>query len=400
MRVIKRFGTVASILAMTLMVASAAVLQAQVVVGHSSERSGDDVVLRFDLADGEQLSITLQDGKVLLNGVEVGAYARGSEFAESWGTLADEASALSTNQLLESVQQLKLLEANEAQIAVSQALAELKAAQAVVTDVAIASEARGTGISIAVDEPVRQIISRLERIPTPGTFVVQEAEGSSSFVSGVLVGATNLLAMYIALAFMGLGFLFFAPHQLETVSDTVWHSFGRSFLAGLFAQPLLLPVFGMMVVGLVLTVVGVLVLPFAILGFAAALLLAAAGGFIAVARGVGEIYLRRKMARGDAVNTWGSFRYIVYGLLGVLAIWLPVILLGWIPVAGNLLMVAAGLTTWILATAGFGATIISRAGLRGTFVRQMDLALTDEQYWTADQMPVPPHRRQVPRSGL
>ncbi|MDH5551284.1 MAG: hypothetical protein OEZ42_15475, partial [Gemmatimonadota bacterium] len=108
---------------------------------------------------------------------------------------------------------------------------------------------------------------------------------------------------------------------------------------------------------------------------------------------VGEIYLRRRMARGEAVPTWGSYRYIVYGLLGLLSIWLPALLLGSVPVAGTVLTVSAAFLTWVLATAGFGATIISRAGMRGTFVRQLDLALTDEQYWTADGMPAPPTRR-------
>jgi len=196
---------------------------------------------------------------------------------------------------------------------------------------------------------------------------------------------------------MGLGFMVFAPRQLETVADTVWHSFWRSFLAGLFAQPLLVPAFGMLIVGLALTVVGIVVIPFAILGFVAALVLAAIGGFIAVARTVGEIYLRRKMARGEVVQTWGSYRYIVYGLAGLLAVWLPVVLLGWIPVAGTLLTVSAAVITWILATAGFGATIISRAGMRGTFVRQLDLALTDEQYWTDEAIPTPVRRERVPR---
>lgn len=149
----------------------------------------------------------------------------------------------------------------------------------------------------------------------------------------------------------------------------------------------------MLVIGLVLTVVGILVVPFAIVAFAVALFVAAVGGFLAVARTVGEIYLRRRMARGEALSTWGSYRYIVYGLLGLLSIWLPAILLGGVPVAGTILTVSAALLTWVLATAGFGATIISRAGLRGTFVRQIDLALTDEQYWTADGMPAPPARR-------
>jgi hypothetical protein len=196
---------------------------------------------------------------------------------------------------------------------------------------------------------------------------------------------------------MGLGFVFFAPRQLSVVADTVWHSFGRSFLAGLFAQPLILPAFGMLLVGLALTVVGILLVPVAVVAFVLAVLVAAVGGYIAVARTVGEIYLRRRMARGASVATWGSYRYIVYGLAGLLATWLPAIAFGWIPVAGDILLVAAALITWVFATAGFGASILSRGGLRGTFVRKLDLALTDEHYWTAEGMPTPPPRHRAAR---
>jgi hypothetical protein len=262
------------------------------------------------------------------------------------------------------------------------ALAGLSVGEVVIpemTDAPAPPERRGAVVGRSRPAPPQR--------PDVGIAVVEPIAQGSSFVGELAVGAVTLLAHFIALSFMGLGFLFFVPRQLETVADTVWHSFWRSFLAGLFAQPLILPVFGAMVVGLALTVVGLLLVPFAIVGFAMAVVLAAIGGFVAVARTVGEIYLRRKMARGESVDTWGSYRYILYGLLGLLAVWLPVVLLGWIPVAGTVLTVSAGLITWILATAGFGATIISRAGMRGTFVRQLDLALTDEQFWTDEGMP-------------
>jgi hypothetical protein len=35
--------------------------------------------------------------------------------------------------------------------------------------------------------------------------------------------------------------------------------------------------------------------------------------------------------------------------------------------------------------------------MRGTFVRQLDLALTDEQYWTDEAMPTPVRRERVRR---
>jgi hypothetical protein len=352
--------------------------KAQEVVGHATERADGDALVTFDLSDGRQLVVEIRDGHVFLNGTPVGSTAAASADLSVLEMLLDSAEALATPELIEALRESELQRIQVAEL--RRALGGLSTGDVVIPEIA---EAPG-----AVPEPV---IARV-RPPRPDVrvTVAEPVAQGSSFVGGLAVGAMTLLAHFIALSFMGLGFLFFVPRQLETVADTVWHSFWRSFLAGLFAQPLIIPVFGAMIVGLALTVVGLLVVPFAIVGFAMAVVLAAIGGFVAVARTVGEIYLRRKMARGESVDTWGSYRYIVYGLLGLLAVWLPVVLLGWIPVAGTLLTVSASLITWILATAGFGATIISRAGLRGTFVRQLDLALTDEQFWTDDGMPTQP----------
>ena len=394
---IRDMGTL-TLLAM-LGVATPGALAAQEVVGHSAERTGKNVHLTFDLADGSRLVVEIRDGAVYLNGAAIGATepkADGATLEE----LQQRADALSTAQLLTALEQLSDRQ-NDLE-ALKEALAKLSVAEVVVPEIVVVDPAvevpdaqiAGSGTRHVRPSPEPRV--RVDVAPRFRTEAIGE-RGTASFVGGLAGGASKLLAVFVSLSCMGLGFLVFAPRQLETVADTVWHSFWRSFLAGLFAQPLLLPAFGMLIVGLALTVVGIVVIPFAILGFVAALVLSAIGGFIAVARTVGEIYLRRRMARGEAVQTWGSYRYIVYGLAGLLAVWLPVVLLGWIPVAGTLLTVSAAVITWILATAGFGATIISRAGMRGTFVRQLDLALTDEQYWTDEAMPTPVRRERIPR---
>lgn len=207
------------------------------------------------------------------------------------------------------------------------------------------------------------------------------APSSPSIVAGIATGAMSLLGAFIGLAFMGVGLMFFAPRQLEAVADTAWHSFGRSFLAGFLAQPLLVPLLALLVVGLAITIVGILVVPIAVAAFLVAVFLAAAGGYLAVARTVGEIYLRRRMAKGLQVRGWLTYRYLLYGLMGVLMIWVPPVLLGRIPVAGTIMTGFAVLFTWILATAGFGAILVSRGGIRGTVVRRIDRALSNEYLW-------------------
>ncbi len=384
-------------LATTMLLGAQQSATAQEVVGLTAVESSGEASLIFDLGNGNILLISLANGKLLVGGTEVARYTEGGAFEKQWRSLVERAD-LSIAEVLERLVALEFVDGSAEQQAgidaMKEAVAGLAVAEAVFSE---AVDARGETIAI-IDAPMTVDIAQPVRVVTPGTITVDEIQPSSSFVGGLMGGVMNLLAVYVALAFMGMGLLVFAPKQLETVADTVWHSFWRSFLAGLFAQPLILPVFAMMVVGLALTVVGIVVIPFAVSAFLVALLLAVLGGFVSVARSVGEIYLRRKMARGEAVATWGSYRYIVYGLLPVLGIWLPVALLGWIPVAGTILTVTAAFTTWMVATAGFGATLISRGGIRGTFVRQMDLALTDEQFWTEEAVPTQPPRERIRRS--
>jgi hypothetical protein len=193
-------------------------------------------------------------------------------------------------------------------------------------------------------------------------------------------GAGTLVGMFVALACIGFGFTFFMPRQLDVVSETVTGSFGKSFLAGLFATPLVFPAFAMLLVGLAITVVGILLIPVAIVAGFLALIAAAVGGYLAVANSVGDSYLTRRMAMGKAVEVT-PYRSMVYGLVGLLAIWIPAILLGWIPLVGSAMVALAAIFTWAMATAGFGAAILSRAGLRATFVRPgARPALTDEHY--------------------
>lgn len=227
-------------------------------------------------------------------------------------------------------------------------------------------------------EQLRQQQRPHSRVPGVGAAAAQVA-------SDVL----GLMACFIALAALGFGLAFFAPRPLEVVADTVHQSFWRSFTVGVLAQPLVLPVFGMLLLGLALTVVGILLIPFAIVGFAVAAVMAILGGYIAVARSIGEAYLRRRMSLGQPVGGWLAYRYVIYGLAAVIAVWVPAVLLGWVPLARTIATVSAVFITWMLATAGFGAAILSRAGIRGTFARRFDHALTDEYlYHTPKATPV------------
>jgi hypothetical protein len=116
-------------------------------------------------------------------------------------------------------------------------------------------------------------------------------------------------------------------------------------------------------------VIGILLVPVAIVAFAATLAAAVVGGYLAVARVAGSAWMMHR--RGDhGDSSLGLLRSIAWGLAIVLAVWLPAILLGWVPVAGDALLVVATLVTWALATTGFGAAVLTRGGVRTTFGRR------------------------------
>ncbi len=375
------------------------------VVAHTTVRSAEGATLVLELADGAELVIALADGQVLINGVAVGSYDAGGAFETAWREKLEEVGGADTEELLAGVQELEVSQYEQYELegiaAFAAALSQLKMAEEVALedlDANIAIAIGAAEAAAAATAEANRGVGGVRVVTAPRVAPVNPVHvgiGGASLVGGIASGLLSLLATFVGLAFMGLGFIFFAPRQLETVADTAWHSFWRSFLAGLFAQPLIVPAFGVMIVGLALTVVGVVVIPFAAAAFVMALVLAVIGGYVAMARTIGEIYLRRKMARGDSIRTWGTFRYIVYGLGGLLAIWAPAVVLGRVPVAGDIALVVAALTTYVIATAGFGATIISRAGVRGTFVRRLDMALTDEQFWTPEAMPVAGSRQRI-----
>ena len=67
------------------------------------------------------------------------------------------------------------------------------------------------------------------------------------------------------------------------------------------------------------------------------------------------------------VGSPNSYRYLLVGLGALAALWFAWAIFGWVPVAGELIRGAAFLVTWLLATAGFGAALLSRAGVRENF---------------------------------
>lgn len=221
------------------------------------------------------------------------------------------------------------------------------------------------------------------------------AERPRSALERTLHNVAGVAGVFLACCALGFGLVLFGRHNLEVVSDTVSHSFGRAFVTGLVGQLLLVPTFGMLIVGLILSVVGVLLVPFAVVVYALLAVVGIVGGFLAVTHALGETYIRRRLALGELVASPNSYRYLLVGLSAAFVLWGAWALFGWVPIAGDLIRGAAILVTWLLATAGFGAALLSRAGIRENFAGRLlpPEALTDEYLWATPQFGVPAVKR-------
>lgn len=171
------------------------------------------------------------------------------------------------------------------------------------------------------------------------------------------------LGWLVLLSFIGIGVLLFAERYLEGVVETVEHAFSRAFWAGVVGQLALLPALLVLVVALAITIVGILLIPFGVVAF----WIAAAGlttiGFVALAQVTGRALLRGR-ARATLTDRGASLRALVAGIVLYTGLWVVAAAFAWSPIVGGILRGIAFAVSWVAATAGFGAALLSRAGTR------------------------------------
>jgi hypothetical protein len=188
-------------------------------------------------------------------------------------------------------------------------------------------------------------------------------------------------AWFAILTMIGIGVMVFAEGNLDGVVIALERGFARSFWIGVFGQVVMLPGLLALVLGLAITVIGVLLIPFAIVAY----VIAAAGlvtlGFLAIARLTGGAFASH---RGTTSARGVHLRALIIGLVVYLAAWMLAALFTWNPLIGAILRAVAIAVTWVAATVGLGATLASRAGTQRSGPTKK--TQTDEYAW---QTPTP-----------
>lgn len=211
------------------------------------------------------------------------------------------------------------------------------------------------------------------QVKLAGGTVDGEMRSISAFSVGPLAGAqltpaqatrrslSLAVACYLILVAMALAVSFFARGHLETIGSTIRTNFSRAFLFGLLGEIAIVPLFLLSVVALAITIVGVLLIPFAAVAFALGVMGALALGFLAMSLLAGDAIMRGDTAAGEARP---MVSHLISGLSLFLVLWLLGSASAYTGFVGSVLRLLAVLSTWIAATVGLGAVIITRAGTR------------------------------------
>lgn len=182
---------------------------------------------------------------------------------------------------------------------------------------------------------------------------------------------------YVVVLLVGLGVILFSGAQLEGVVQALEHRFGPAFFLGIAAQVGIIPLLVLLCLALALTIVGVLLIPFAIVAY----ILGVAGlvslGALAAASVAGHAVVRTHMnVRVRAVQS------LMVGTSLLALPWVASALLvnsAW----GELLArIAAIAITWVAATAGLGAALMARGGVRRVDVRTARVEVSPDSWQT------------------
>ena len=259
---------------------------------------------------------------------------------------------------------------------------------AILGDVIVSKEGRVTGNAMAalgslrIDGKVDGMAREISTL-TAGRSGAQ-AERAAKESAGTVEALRLAFGWLIVLLLIGLGVLVFAGNYLDGVVDVLEQNFWRSLGVGALGGVSLIPVLALLIAGLAISLIGILLIPFA----AVAYLLAAAGlvtlGFLAVARvtgnSVGSAAVRRLSARGS------TLRSLVIGIVLYAGLWLAAAAFSWAPIPAGVLRVIAFIVTCVASTAGFGAAILSRAGTRRELPAAAPASAQDPAGW---QTPTP-----------
>lgn len=212
-------------------------------------------------------------------------------------------------------------------------------------------------------------------------------------IAEALGGVIEVLLTVLLVAVLGGGLaIHFAREELDVITETARRDPLRAGMVGLAGAFLTIPAWLLGGIALVVTIVGILALPFWIVLFPAAIALAMAVGYLAVSQALGEWIARQRYPRLDWVRMSNPYSTMIAGVSVLMLAQLASDLIGavgFLRFASLLLALLGGLITVAAVLVGFGALLLTRGGRRPEFAGGGG-TYWDDDLGFADSPPRPP----------
>ena len=191
----------------------------------------------------------------------------------------------------------------------------------------------------------------------------------------------------LILGLLGASAIVFAGDKVDVIAETARRSPRRAAMVGVAGTFLLLPAWILGFVALVISIIGIPVAIAWLPLFPITACLAAAVGYLAVARNTGEWLADSHYPWTGWIRKSNPLITMVGGLLGLMALFAAANVLSIIPFFGfitGLLLVAAVVVTFLAVQIGFGAVLLTRAGRRREYWPTYDADAAWEEAMSVD----------------
>jgi hypothetical protein len=327
--------------------------------------------LDLELSDGRTRSFALGRGRVLVDGQEVGRYDDGSPLERAWRSLLGEAMEAEGPRLAALLAGWNP-PAGTAGAALADALrGAVTAAQVAATAPAPAPQVAELDTVRRLEERLRQLeraLERREQRAAPARRAVERRPQPFRHITAGIAGMFSTVMAWLVLALIGGVVVYFGRRYIENVADTARTATLRAWLVGLASTFLVVPIYVLGIIALAISIVGIPLILFWAPLFPIVAVLAVLFGYIAVAHAAGEGLAERRLEGVEWYRQGNSYYYLGTGLALLLGLFFAanfVQMAGpWLGFINGLLNVLAIMLTWLAATIGIGAVVLSRGGTR------------------------------------
>jgi len=348
--------------------------------------SRDEAALVLQLARGDSVAVVLREGRIHLNGQEIGTYSRGDALDRAWRQLLNRAIEADDAELERLLVEWEAPRGNEAGARLDRMLEDVFSgvtgeAAARSGDTIAALEARIAELQRTIAELEsrsatdgdrgQELRRQIEREAARDMARARRARSAPGFLHWVGSGFSKLFSLavtYVVLVALGFAAVFFGRRYLEGVADTARHATLRSGLVGLATLFLLIPVFILGTIALAISVVGIPALILWVPLFPAAAGAALVFGYLGVAHAAGESLAERRFEGTDWFRRANSYYYVLTGVGLLLALFAASFVFEmagpWLGFIRGILLFLAVVLTVAVAAIGLGAVLVSRAGTR------------------------------------